>query len=323
MLRNLRIRERTGLPNFCVADGKRSSTPRTDRVDLQLDSGIRAVAIDLDLSYEDARRFIELEIPSADLKHSGVPRDWMTRFFEYAGYAKAPQPTTTLSLRQVLAMQNMHHRVMLEVDDSEYVPLVDGVLYDIRDWRDDMHRKITGYWVFRQRRAVWPGTLNGRVVDASGCVVTEFEDSDVLVREPAELAGYAFHTRRFDNAWELDEEGESTFEAAFAVTLQHSQNALRVHAQSIRCSPKYVHAFASESAPDGDPSGRMQRMSKRAMLDARRLLDACDLEYELKGNDTLRLGNALAYRPRTGEVFTARGRRVKVSRGFKSLLRTL
>ena len=323
MLRNLRIREQAGLPNFCYADGKRSAAARNRRIDIELDSGIRAVVIDLDLSYEDACRFIELEIPSANLKKVGVPREWMAKFLEYAGYVKAPQPTSVLSLRKVLAMLGTNHRVMLEVDDSRFVPLIDGVLYDVVDWRDDIHRKITGYWTFRQRRVVWPGTLTGRVVDATGCVVEAFEDSDVLIRDPIELAGYAFHTRRFDSAWELDESGDCIFEATFSATLQHSPDTFLIHAQSVRCSPKYIKVFADTTSAAQDPSDRMQKMAKHAMTDARRLLDACDLEYELKANGTLRLGHALGYRPQTGEVFIARERRVKVSRGFKTLLRTL
>ncbi|MCY4093720.1 MAG: hypothetical protein OXG05_01185 [Gammaproteobacteria bacterium] len=323
MRRNRRIREEAGLPDFCFADGKRSAAARTSRIDLELDSGIRAVVLDLDVNYEEAQRFIELEIPSATIQKTGVPRAWMTKFLEYAGYVKAPQPTSALSLRKVHAMLGANHRVMLEVDGSRYVPLVDGVLYDIEDWRDDMYRKITGYWVFRQRRVVWPGTLTGRVLDVSGCVVETFEDSDVQIRDPIELAGYAFHTRRFDNAWELHESGECVFEAKFAATLQHSQDPLLIHAQSIRCSPKYVRAFNDETRVALDPSDRMQQMAKHTMTDARRLLDACDLEYELKSNGTLRLGNALGYRPQTGEVFSARERRVRLSRGFKTLLRTL
>ena len=323
MLKNRRIRERVGLPNFCYADGKRSAASKEDRIDVSLDSGIRAVVIDQDVSYAEARHFVELEIPSPDLMNAGVPRGWITKFFEYAGYVKAPQPTTTLTLRQVLGMLGANHRAMLEVDDSVYVPLVDGVLYDIEDWRDDMHREITGYWVFRQRRVVWPGTLTGRVVDASDCVVEAFEDSDVLVRDSIELAGYAFNTRKFDNAWELDEAGECTFKATFAATLQHSKDALLVQSQSMRCSPKYLHALTDATSWEQDQSDRMQKMAKDAMTDARRLLDACDLEYELKGNGTLKLGHALGYRPRTGEVFVARERRVKVARGFKTLLRTL
>ena len=323
MLRNHRIREQVRLPNYCYADGRRSSTSQENHIDTHLDSGIRAVVIDLDISYAAAREFIELEIPSAQLKDTGVPSAWMIKYFEYAGYVKAPQPTTALSLAQVLAMLSTSHRVMLEVDDSMYVPLVDGVLYDVEDWRGDIQRVITGYWVFRQRRSVWPGTLKGRVVDASGCTVQEFEDSDVLVRDPAELAGYAFHTRRFENAWELDKAGDNTFEATFAATLQHSQDALLVQSQSLRCSPKYLHALANASKPELDSADGIQDIASRAMNDARRLLDACDVEYELKGNGTLRLGNALGYRPRTGEVFVARERRVRASRGFKALLRTL
>ena len=323
MLKNLRIREQSGLPNFCYADGKRSSTSRDRRIDMALDSGIRAVVIDLDLSYDEARRFIELEVPSATLNIAGVPREWMTKFFEYAGYVKAPQPTSALSLRKVLAMLGPDHRVMLEIDGSRYVPLIGGVLYDVQDWRDDMHREITAYWNFRQRRVVWPGTLTGRVVDGSGSTVEQVEDSDVLIRDPIELAGYAFHTRRFDHAWEPDDSGECTFESSFSATLQHSQGALRIHAQSMRCTPKYLNAFVHTNPTVREPSIRMQKMAKHAMSDARRLLDACDLEYELKSNGTLRLGHALGYRPQTGEVFIARERRVKVSRGFKTLLRTL
>lgn len=323
MLRNRRIQSQAGLPNFCYADGKRSDASEDDRIDVVLDSGVRAVVIDQDLSYAEARRFIELEIPSAELEIEGVPREWMTKFFEFAGYVKAPQPTSALTLRQVLGMLTANHRVILEVDDSDYVPLVDGVLYDIEDWRDDVQRKITGYWVFRKRRDVWPGTLTGRVVDASGCVVEEFEDSDVLVRDPIELAGYAFNTRRFDNAWDLDDSGECTFQATFAVTLQQSQVALLVQSQSMKCSPRYLHALANVSSTEQDRADRMQTIAKHAMSDARRLLDACDLDYELKGNGTLRLGHALGYRPQTGEVFVARERRVKVARGFKTLLRTL
>lgn len=323
MLRNRSNRGRAGLPQFCYADGKRSAASGQDHIDVRLDNGIRAVVIDHDLSYTEARRFIELEVPSAELEIEGVPREWMTKFFEYAGYVKAPQPTAALSLRKVLTMLETNHRVMLEVDDSCYVPLIDGVLYDIKDWRDDIHRKITAYWIFRQRRVVWPGTLTGRVVDASGCIVEEFEDSDVLVRDPIELAGYAFNTRKFDNAWELDESGECTFESTFAATLQHSQEALLVQSQSTRCSPKYLHALTHAPSGERGESGRMEKMAEHAMTDARRLLDACDLEYELKSNGTLRLGHALGYRPRTGEVFVARERRVKVARGFKTLLRTL
>lgn len=323
MLRSRRIRDQAGLPNFCYADGKRSSASDQHRVDVQLDSGIRAIAIDQDFGYAEARDFIELEIPSAELENSGVPREWMTKFLEYAGYIKAPQPTAALSLRQVLGMLSENHRAMLEVDDSVYAPLVDGVLYDVEDWRGDIARKITGYWVFRQRRDVWPGTLTGRVIDGSRCIVEEFEDSDVLVRDPIELAGYAFHTRRFDNAWELDETGKCTFEATFAVTLQRSKSALLVQSQSMRCAPKYLRALEKASKTDPVQSVRNQTMAKHAMTDARRLLDACDLEYELKGNGTLRLGHALGYRPQTGEVFVARERRIRVARGFKTLLRTL
>ena len=323
MLKNRRMRDLAGLPSFCYADGKRSGASQNSCIDIEFDSGIRAVVIDLDVSYDEARRFIELEIPSATVKSEGVPRGWMAKFLEYAGYIKAPQPTSTLSLRNVLSMLGTDHRVMLEINDSRYVPLVDSVLYDVKDWRDDMSYQITGYWVFRQRRIVWSGTLTGRVSDASGCIVETFEDSDVLVRDPVELAGYAFHTRRFDNAWEPDESGSCNFEATFAVTLQHSQEPLLIHAQSMRCSPKYLRAFDDETSAVRDSAVRKQQMAKHAMTDARRLLDACDLDYELKGNGTLRLGNALGYRPQTGEVFSARERRVKVARGFKTLLRTL
>ena len=62
MLRNVFIREETRLPSFCYADGKRSAAPPQRRIDTRLDSGIRAIAIELDLSYEEARRFVELEI---------------------------------------------------------------------------------------------------------------------------------------------------------------------------------------------------------------------------------------------------------------------
>lgn len=323
MLRNRRVRDQGRFPKYCYADGRRSTSTCESRIDTGLDSGIRAVALDLDISYVAAREFVELEIPSAQLKNNGVPKSWMIKYFEYAGYVKAPQPTATLSFSQVLAMVNTDHHVMLEVDDSTYVPLVNGVLYDMEDWRGDIQRVITGYWVFRQRRLVWPGTLKGRVVDASDCTVQEFEDSDVLIRDPTELAGYAFHTRRFDNAWQLNKVGECTFEATFAATLQHSRDALLVQSQSMRCSPKYVDALVNMSKSERDGSVGKHGIASRTMTDARRLLDACDVEYELKGNGTLRLGNALGYRPRTGEVFVARERRVKASRGFKSLLRTL
>ena len=323
MLRNRRIRDQGRLPNYCFADGRRGTVSHESQIDTRLDSGIRAVVLDRDISYTEACQFIELEIPSAQLKDIGVPREWMIKYLEYAGYVKAPQPTAALSLSQVLAMVNTDHHVMLEVDDSNYVPLVDGVLYDMEDWRGDIQRVITGYWVFRQRRLVWPGTLKGRVVDASGCTVQEFEDSDVLVRDPTELAGYAFHTRRFDSVWQLDNVGECTFEATFAATLQHSRDALLVQSQSMRCSPKYVDALVNMSKSERDGPEGIHDIANRTMSDARRLLDACDVEYQLNGNGTLRLGNALGYRPRTGEVFVARERRVKTSRGFKSLLRTL
>ena len=323
MLRNVFIREQTGLPSFCYADGKRSAAPPQRRIDMRLDSGIRAIAIELDLSYEEARRFVELEISAEKTENHGVPRQWMTKFFEYTGYVKAPQPTAALSLRQVLGMLNANHRVILEVDHSTYIPLIDGVLYDLEDWRTNLQRKVTGYWIYRQSRPVLPGTLKGRVVDSSGCVVDEFEDSDVFVRDPVELAGYAFYTRKFDNAWELDESGDATFEATFAVTLEHSKDPLTVQSRSLRCSPMYLRSLTPESATGPADSAARHRLTERTMTDARRLLDACDLEYELKGNGTLRLGRALGYRPRTGEVFLAHERKVKYTRGFKALLRTL
>ncbi len=309
---------------YCFADGKRGDAPNGRKISSHKDDGIRALAIDLDLTYADAREFVELEIPPDKLERDGVPKEWMAKYFDYAGYVKAPQPSSTLRLCDLIDILPTNHRVMLEVNGENYALLVDGVLYDLTDWREDYSRRITGYWTRRRLNDVIFGTLKGSIFDSSNSKVVGFESPDILPRNTLELAGYAFNIRRLNQIWKPDEEGNCTFQATFEVNIRGRSDSLCVQSKTIRCSPRSICTGMLDSGRiDQEHSYVTAGIEERLMSDARRFLNACGLEYELHDNAVLGLGKTVGYQPKSGTIYIARERCVKPSRGLRALLKAL
>lgn len=307
------------LPLFCYADGKRSMVPRQKRLATRRDSVIRALAVATDESYESLLTLVKLNLTPEELMQQGITASLRTAMFEYFGFVKAPQPTSALSLSTVFELLPEDHNVLLEIDGERVASLIDGVLYDLTDWRDEASRKVTGYWIHQREAQILSSTLEGRVVDAENTTVHDFVQPDVVVREPNALASYAFHSRRFDRIWRLDDNGDHTFEATMHVELSRSASSLRVKTQSLHCLPRYIDVINGE-APDPSIDRNFQNLNEaEAVADARRWLGALGLDYDLRDNGTLRLGNALGYRPLTGEIFVVRENKVRANRGFKAL----
>ena len=313
------------LPNYCFADGQRGGASSEYLIATNKDSGIRAVALELDCGYEAASQFIGLEKRCTRelIEKNGVPRWWMERFLEYVGYEKAPQPTLALSLPHLMSLLKPNHRVMLEVNDERFVPLIDHVLYDVEDWRKDIDQLVTGYWVFREAQHLLSGLLECRVVDGEGIAVDEIFETDVCIRDPLALAGYAFMTRKLDGAWEVDETGAFTLEATFRTRLPESRKLLTVCRQTLKCSPKYLQVFRDNDQSKPDQTKIPQQIAGRMQEDAERFLALCDFDYKHSDNDTLAINRRVGYQYATGEVYNARKRAFRRDRGFQTLMQEL
>ena len=313
------------LLKFCYADGKRSFASSDKRVCFKFDSLIRALAIVTDSSYEATLDLVSLDLPINHLFFRGVPRAATEKLLEYFGYVKAPQPTAAMSLQAVFDLMQPHDSVMLEVDGFDVVPFIDGVLYDLKDWRHDPSRKVTGFW-FRQREVeILPVTISGHVTNPKNEVVEEFTQSDCLPREPAELAGYAFYALGLNRSWELDHKGSCVLNVRMAVKLPSSRASLVVQTAKLRCTPYYVRFLRNGSGEEHARahSEQVASIEKGTTSDASRWLDAYDVLYDVGRDGILWIENKFGYRPLSGEIFGTPQRKVRFARGFKALRRRL
>lgn len=315
------------LPTFVYGDGKRSQAPKSKRLNHDHDSAVRALATALDKPYADIVQLIEYEYHETQLNERGVPRDWMARYLEHAGYKKRPQPADHIPLTTVMALLGPTHDVILELNHRDYAALIDGVLYDLEDWRDNQSTYVTGYWLRREQEVRLRGELSSCIRDPDGEVVKDFTHIkvDELVRDPLAFGAYAFGIRGLASTWLPDPYGKFSFHCGFYQTLPRHAEKILVEADAFWCTPRYLEGLDPTRARSDIVSKPLRIADRDGLLaDARRYLSSYEVATSVSPNsDAVRMDNGIEYVTASGHIIDHRRQRVLAERGYWGLRKLL
>ncbi|MYD44683.1 MAG: hypothetical protein F4W90_12455 [Gammaproteobacteria bacterium] len=247
------------------------------------------------------------------------------KYLEYEGFSLRPQPLAHMPLATVIGLLPETHYVCLETSDGNYAALVDGVLYDTEDWREDQLTYVTNFWQLGDPSRSLSGNLCAQMLDVNGDEVAEFEFNqlDDMIREPLALAPYAFFTRSLDHAWRPEPAGEFTFKCTYFVKLRSHGEKIAVASDSLPCSARYMDVF-EQPVQDHSETGWHHQLFNRLMKDAHRFLSAFDVAYQEIDDNTIQLEGRMSYAVKSGQVVRHLGRKQRsMGRGYRRLRRSL
>lgn len=283
-------------------------------------------------------------------------REWFNLYLRQLGYL----PDRMLAALDELPFYSLldHRRkAIIEFENGEFAFFRAGAVYSNQGERVSERAVIERIWqenLSNKQEKVMQGCLRTRIVDAEEKVVVPevigndseegvdncddgvsleaswLDKSDKMIRYPQALGAYAFYCGGFGNVWQIDDEGDYTFEAVFETEITELGCWLPVCQDKLKCSPIPVDELASRPSIRSSSTPQIsQRLRQGLIGDAAQFLQAIGLNYEQLSKGLFffnRVG--IAYRALDGQITHVSSRRpdeigIEKGRGFQNVERAV